>query len=71
VVTGLNRHLHADVIPPVEPGANREHDPVLGRRLVAPWRDEQTGAPDAVRVELLDHDPIEQRAKLLAHLPTM
>ena len=56
-----------DVIPPVEPGADREHDPVLGRRLVGARRHDQPGAAHPIGVELLDHDPVEQGAKLLAH----
>ena len=67
MVAGLDRHPHADVVPPVEPGADREHDPVLGRRLVGAGRHEQAGAADPVGVELLDHDAVEQGAKLVAH----
>jgi hypothetical protein len=55
------------VIPPVEPGADREHYAVLGRRLLGAGGHEQAGAADPVGVELLDHDAIEERAKLLAH----
>jgi hypothetical protein len=59
------------VIPPVEARADREDDPVLGRRLIRSGRDDQARAPDAVGVELLDHDPVEQRTKLVAHLIVM
>jgi len=40
MVAGLDRHLHADLLPPVQARADREHDPVLGRWLVGAGRDE-------------------------------
>jgi hypothetical protein len=67
MIAGFDRHRDADVIPPIEARPNGEHDPVLRRRLVGSRRYEQAGAPDAVRVELLDHDPVEDGAKLVAH----
>ena len=67
VVAGLDRHPHADVIPPVEARADRQHDSLLRRRLVGAGGHQQAGAPDAVRIELLDHDAVEQRSQLAAH----
>ena len=67
MVAGPDGHLDADVVPPVESRTDREHDPVLRRRLVAAGRDEQPGAADPVRVELLDHDAVEQRTQLVSH----
>ena len=69
VVAGRDRHLDAHAAPPVEPGADREHDPVLRRRLVLARRQEQPGAPDAVRIELLDHHLVEEGSQLLLHRP--
>ncbi len=40
---------------------------MLRRRLVGSRRHQQPGAPDPVGVELLDHDPVEQGTKLVAH----
>src|SRR5437764_819602 len=68
VVAGLDRHHHAHVVPPVEPRADREHDPVLRWRLIGSRRDDQPRAADPVGVELLDDDPVEQRPKVIAHL---
>ena len=59
VVAGFDGHLHADVIPPIEAGADREHDALLRGRLIGPGRHQQAGAPHAIRVELLDHDAVE------------
>src|SRR5829696_867054 len=56
VVAGMHRHADADVLPPVEARADREHDPLLRRRVVAAGRDHEAGAPHPVGVELLDHD---------------
>ena len=67
MVARLDRHRDAGPAPPVEPRAHREHDAVLRRRLVGPGRHDEAGAPDAVRFELLDHDLVEQWAKLVAH----
>ena len=67
MVARRDRHLDADASPPVEPGPNREHDAVLGRRLVIARRQEQPGAPNPVGLELLDDHLIEQRAQLLLH----
>jgi hypothetical protein len=67
MVAGLHRHLHADLLPPFEPRSDRQHDPVLWRRLVRALRDEQAGAPNPIGVQLFDHDSIEQWAKLVAH----
>ena len=67
MVTGLDRHPHADVVPPVEPGADGQHDPVLGRRLVGARGHQQPGAADAVGIELLDDDSVEQWAELATH----
>jgi len=53
VIARLDRHLDADVLPPVQPGADGEHDAVLGRRLVRAGRDEQAGLADPVGLELL------------------
>ncbi len=41
VVPGLDRHPHADVVPPVQSRADREHDPLLRRRLVGAGRHQQ------------------------------
>jgi hypothetical protein len=59
VVPGSHRHLHADVIPPIEPGADGQHDAVLGRRLVAARWNEQPRSAYAIRIKLLDHDTVE------------
>src|SRR5262249_48503764 len=67
VVAWLDRHLHADAVPPVESGPDREHDPVLRRRLLGARRNDQARAPHSVRIEFLDHDAIEKRAELVAH----
>ena len=67
MVAARDRHLHADVVPPIEAGADSEHDPVLGRRLVVARRHQQTGATHAIRVELLDHDTVEQWAQFMTH----
>src|SRR4051812_2065751 len=68
VVARLDRHRHADVLPPVEPGADRQDDPVLGRRLVRAGGHEQPGLAHAVGLEFLDDDAIEQWAKDVAHV---
>lgn len=60
VVTWTDRHPHPDVIPPVEAGADRKHDPVLRRWLVRARGYEQAGAPDTIRIELLDDDSVEK-----------
>ena len=44
VVAGHDRHLHAHAAPPVEPGPDRQHDAVLGRRLVLAGRQQQARA---------------------------
>ena len=67
VVAGLHRHLDAGLGPPVEAGADGEDDPLLGRRLMGTWRDDQAGAADSVLVQLLDHDLVEQRSQLVAY----
>ena len=67
MVARLDRHHDPDLLPPVEPRADGQHDPVLGRRLVGARRHDQAGAANAIRIELLDHDPVEQRAELIAH----
>ena len=64
---GDDRHLDAGLRPPVEARADREHDPVLGRRLVGARRDEQARLADPVGLELLDHDAVEEGSQLLAH----
>jgi hypothetical protein len=66
VVAGLDRHLNPDMGPPVEAGADRQHDALLGRRLVAARRHDEAGAAHTVGVELLDHDLIEERSQLVA-----
>jgi hypothetical protein len=67
VITRLDGHLHADVIPPIEARADRQHNALLWRRLVGARGNEQTGAPHPVGVELLDDDPVENWAKAMAH----
>ena len=67
VIAGADRHHTPDVIPPVQARTDREHDPVLGRRLLGARGHEQPGATDAVGVELRDDDAVEQRAQLVAH----
>src|SRR4051794_23083152 len=52
VVARLDRHLDADVLPPVETRPDGQHDPVLGRRLVRAGRDEQPRLAHAVGLEL-------------------
>jgi hypothetical protein len=67
VVTGRHRHLDAHAAPPVESGAHRQHDAVLRRRLVLAGRQQQPGAPDPIRLELLYYNLVEERAQLLLH----
>jgi hypothetical protein len=67
VVARLDRHLNADVIPPVEARPNGEHDSLLRRWLVGSGRYEQPGPPEPIGVELLDDDAVEEGAKLVAH----
>jgi hypothetical protein len=67
VITGLNGHLDAGLLPPVEPGPDGEHDPLLGRRVVCAGRDDEPGPPHPILIELLDHDLIEQRPKVMPH----
>src|SRR5689334_20744322 len=67
MVARVHRHPHADVVPPVEPRSDGEHDSVLRRRLVAAGWHNEAGASDPVRVEFLDHDAIEEWAELVAH----
>ena len=64
---GATGILMPDAAPPVEPRADREHDSVLRRRLVLAGRQQQPGAPDAVRIELLDHHLVEEGSQLLLH----
>ena len=64
---GRDGHLDPDAAPPVEPGPDRQHDPVLRRRLVLAGRQEQPGAPHPVGVELLDDHLVEERPQLLLH----
>ena len=65
MITRLDGHLDACLLPPVETGADREDDPLLRRRVVRAWRDDEPGTPHPVLVELLDHDLIEERPKLV------
>ena len=65
VVAGLHRHLDPCLLPPVQSGANREHDPLLRRRVVASRRHHQARASHAVGIELLDHHSVEQRPELV------
>jgi protein-S-isoprenylcysteine O-methyltransferase Ste14 len=67
VVAGGDRHPDADVLPPVQALADGEHDPVLRWRLVRAGGHEQAGASEALRLELLDHDAVKQRAQELLH----
>jgi hypothetical protein len=67
VIARLDGHHHADVVPPVQAGPDREHDPVLRRRLVGARRDEQAGSPYAIGVEFFDDDAVEQGSQLVAH----
>ena len=64
---GPDRHLDTGLTPPVASGADREHDPVLRRRLVRAGRNDEAGLADAVGLELLDDDTVEQRPQVLAH----
>ena len=66
VVAGLDRHLDPGARPPVQAGPDREHDPLLGRRLVGAGRDHQPRAPHPVLIQLLDHDLVEERPQLVA-----
>jgi hypothetical protein len=59
VVSALHRHLDAGPGPPVKTRPHREHDALLGRRLVRPWWDNKPGAADPVLIQLLDHDLVE------------
>jgi hypothetical protein len=70
VVARPDRHLHAGRLPPVDAVADREHDPVLGRRLVRARRHDKARAAHAVGLELLDDHSIEQRAQVMTgHFP--
>lgn len=69
MITWFHGHLHPHVIPPIETGTDGEHDSLLRWWLIRSRRNEQPRPPDPVRVELLDHDPIEKRTKLVAHRP--
>src|SRR4029078_13138055 len=63
VVAGGDRHLHSGLLPPVEAGADRDDDPVLGRRLAGAGRDHETRLADPVAPELLGVDPIGERGE--------
>jgi len=65
VVARLNGHLHAGLLPPVEPWPHREDDALLGRRVVRPSGDDEARSAHPILVELLDHDLIEQRPQLM------
>src|SRR3954454_3252586 len=67
VVAWGDRHAEADVLPPVLALADREHDPVLGRRLVGAGRDEQPGAAEPLGLELLDDHAVEEGAQEMLH----
>ena len=67
MVAGLDRHPDAGLLPPIQPGPDRQHDPVLRRRLVRSGGNEQPGLADPVGLEFLDDDAIEKRAKVVAH----
>ena len=67
MVAGADGHLHADVIPPIEARPDRQHDSVLGRWLVGARGHEQSRTPHPIRVEFLDHDPIEKWFELISH----
>ena len=67
VVAWLDRHRHAGVLPPVHALPDGEHDPVLRRRLVRARRDHEPGLAHALGLELLDDDPVEQRAQDVLH----
>jgi hypothetical protein len=65
VIARLDGHVDTGALPPVEPGPDRQHDPLLGRRLVDALRHHEAGPPHAVLVELLEDDLVEQGAKLV------
>ncbi len=67
MIAAHDGHLHADVIPPVQPGSDREHDPVLWWRFVVAGWNQKTGAAHPVRVELLDDNSIKQGPQFVAH----
>ena len=67
VVARADGHGHAGGLPPVDPRPDREHDPVLGRRLVRARRHDEARLADPVRLELLDDHPVEEGTQLLAH----
>src|SRR5206468_5330529 len=67
MVSRTDRHLQAGRRPPVDSRADREDDPMLGRWLVGAGGDDDPRAAEAVRLELLDHDPVEQRTELMSH----
>src|SRR3954451_2885341 len=68
VVAALDRHPDPRALPPVQARADGEDDPVLGRRLVRALGDEPAGLADAIGLELLDDDAVEERAKEVAHV---
>jgi hypothetical protein len=69
VIAGLNRHLHTGLLPPVEPGPDGQDDPLLRRRIVSPGGHDEPGPSHPILVELLDHDLIEERPKLMPNGP--
>ena len=67
MIPGRDWHLYAGPGPPVDSIAHGQHYPVLRRRLVAAGCDKDARAPETLRLELLDHDAVEERPQLVAH----
>ena len=69
VVADLHGHRDSGRLPPVDARPDRQHDPVLRRRLVLAGGHDQTRPAYAVGVELLYDNPVEERFQLVTHLP--
>jgi hypothetical protein len=65
MVARLHGHLDSGLLPPVKTGPNRQHDPVLGRRIVRSRRHDEAGSPHPILIELLDDDLVEERPELV------
>ncbi|CAB4877732.1 unannotated protein [freshwater metagenome] len=67
VITRCHRHAQTLRLPPVDTRADIEHDPVLRRRLMIAGRHQKPGPAYAIRIKLLDHDPVEEWPQLVTH----
>jgi len=69
VVAGRDRHLEVRQLGRTV--ADGEHDALVGRHVVIALRDEQPGLAQALGIELLDDDLVEQRAEDVGHRSTI